>query len=165
MKELIIARHAKSSWKNNDLSDIERPLNSRGYSNANSMGQFLINKQSKPDLIYTSPAIRAFSTATIYARYLEFNYNNFSVLNELYFGSIQDIEKQLKQTSSQKNVVMIFGHNPTFTELANYYTYADIDNIPTAGIVSVIFDIDNWIEIERGKGKMNFFQYPKKLIS
>ena len=60
------------------------------------------------------------------------------------------------------NVVMIFGHNPTFTDLANYFIFDKIDNIPTSGIVSIHFDVTNWNEVGEKSGVLNYFHYPNK---
>lgn len=163
MKELIIARHAKSSWKNTEIIDIERPLNKRGYTDANAMGRFLKLKRTEPDFFISSPAIRAFSTASIYARFLNFNYENFKVSDVLYNGYSHDIIDLLKTIPSQAKSIIIFGHNPTFTDLANYFTFADIENIPTSGIVSIHFDVADWDEINENNGKLNYFKYPKNL--
>lgn len=163
MKELIIARHAKSSWKNTEILDIERPLNKRGYNDANAIGRYLKLKKAHPDLVLTSPAIRAFSTATIYARYLKFDYDKLKVIELLYSGYMSDIEGIIKNVSTSVKSIMIFGHNPTFTDLANYFTFADIENIPTSGIVSIHFNIADWEEIGERKGTLNYFQYPKNL--
>ena len=162
MKELIIARHAKSSWKNSALADIERPLNKRGYSDANNMAKFLNQKSSKPDMVLTSPAVRAFTTAMIYSRHQNINFKKFIVLQLLYSGTINDIIKFLRTLPESVNTVLIFGHNPTFTTLANNISDADIDNIPTSGIVSIQFDTDEWNLIAEKKGKVNYFHYPKK---
>lgn len=162
MKELIIARHAKSSWKNTEISDIERPLNKRGYTDANTIGRYLNSCQAKPGLIFTSPAVRAFSTATIYARYLNFNFENFKVVDTLYSGSFEHLVEMVQNLDNKINVVMIFGHNPTFTDLANYFIFDKIDNIPTSGIVSIHFDNADWSEVGEKSGVLNYFHYPKK---
>lgn len=164
MKELIIARHAKSSWKNLEILDVERPLNRRGYTDANTVGKYLRLKKVNPDILITSPAVRAFSTATIYARHLEFDSKDFKVDNRLYHGSMYDIELMLSTLPAKINKVMIFGHNPTFTDLANHYTNANIDNVPTSGIVAINFQIAGWEEIKSAQGEVAFFQYPKKLV-
>ncbi len=162
MKSLFIVRHAKSSWKNLEISDLDRPLNARGYRNAYEMAKRLKDKQIKPDLVYTSPAIRALHTAVIFIRYLNFDFNILHLKDEIYEACSSEIIDLIAKTDTSINKLMIFGHNPDFTDLANDLAGENIYNIPTCGIVAIDFDFETWSSILDTKGKMQYYDFPKK---
>jgi len=164
MKILYIVRHAKSSWNFYDLEDIDRPLNSRGKRNAPEMGRRLANKSIKPDLLISSPAKRARSTAKKIAKMIQYPKNRIVVENKLYHGMEDDIIQVISNTPNKFNEIMIFGHNPGFTYLANSFSGAHIYNIPTCGIVAISFNTDQWKNISTTPGELIFFDYPKKSI-
>ncbi|MES2131118.1 MAG: histidine phosphatase family protein [Bacteroidota bacterium] len=107
MKKLFLVRHAKSDWNNAALQDIERPLNERGYSAAHFMSQRL---QVSPDLMITSPAIRAASTALIFAKHLNYNSNNIIIKQELYDTNVKEYLSVIKKMDNACHSVMLFGH-------------------------------------------------------
>lgn len=162
MKILYIVRHAKSSWKSYELEDIDRPLNNRGKRNAPEMGLRLANKGIRPDILISSPAKRAYSTAKKIAKMIQYPKNRIIIENKLYHGMEEDIIEVISNTPDEYNELMIFGHNPGFTDLANSLSGAQIYNIPTCGIVAISFDTDNWQNIDTTPGKLIFFDYPKK---
>lgn len=162
MKTLYIVRHAKSSWDHPKLGDIDRPLNNRGKKNAPEMGRRLAKRQIKPGMIMASPAKRARATAKMIAPELGIPSAAVQYNDLLYHGSISDILQAIRNTDDSMEDLMIFGHNPGFTTLANFLTGADIDNIPTCGIVAINFPIEYWNEVEKVKGTLLFFDYPKK---
>src|SRR3990172_739632 len=144
MKRLYIIRHAKSSWDNSNLQDFERPLNARGERDAPFMGQKLAERGIKPDLILSSPANRAFKTAKIVAETVGYKKKNIVSDQNIYLSDLKTILKIIQNIDDTKNDVMIFGHNPCFTHLANYLSDANVDNIPTCGVFCVEFDIKSW---------------------
>ena len=164
MKTLFIVRHAKSSWDHPELDDIDRPLNSRGKRNAPEMGKRLAKRKIKPGILLTSPAKRARATAKTIARELSLTESSLIRNDLLYHGTIKDILQAISNTDDDIEQMMIFGHNPGFTDLANYLTGADIYNIPTCGIVAIEFPFNSWHEIKEGKGTLLFFDYPKKTL-
>jgi phosphohistidine phosphatase len=162
MKTLYIVRHAKSSWDYPELDDRDRPLNKRGKRNAPEMGKRLAEQRIKPELLITSPAKRARATAKTMAREMGIPPDEIVRTEHLYHGSIRTILDVISSTNDQVQEMMIFGHNPGFTDLANHLTGGDIYNIPTCGIVAIEFDMESWREIETTKGTLLFFDYPKK---
>jgi phosphohistidine phosphatase len=162
MKTLYLVRHAKSSWDDPSLDDIDRPLNPRGKRDAPEMGERLKKLKILPDLLITSPGKRARSTAKKIARQIGYPKKDILIDDALYHGSddmLIDIVKNLPDTTQS---VMLFGHNPGFTAFANQLCNINIYNIPTAGIVAIDFHTDNWHDAEPGKGELVFFDYPKK---
>jgi len=162
-KYLFIVRHGKSDWSNPDLKDIDRPLKGRGIRDATKMGKHLKNRKISVDLILTSPATRAFHTATIFARKMNLPTTKIQIKEDLYFSGTEEILKIIKKTSNDINSLMIFGHNPDFTGLANYFVSDYIDNVPTSGIVGLEFETDDWQKTDKTNLKKYFFEYPKKL--
>ncbi len=160
MKKLYIIRHAKSSWKDFSLDDFDRPLNKRGRLNAPFMGTLLKKKKVKPDLILSSPALRAKTTAEIIAN--EIGYDEEIVYKEdIYEASAETLHKILTKLDDKRDVVFLFGHNPGLNDLAYGYVAFD-ENIPTSGVVEIAFDVKKWSKIESSNAELTSFEYPKK---
>ena len=164
MKTLYLNRHAKSSWSNPSLDDFSRPLNKRGMRDAPFMGELLSKKVSPPDIIYSSPANRAITTATQIAEAFKYDVDKIVEKHSIYEAAVFDLINIIKSTSDEHDIVMIFGHNPTFTMASNYLTNKFIDNIPTSGFVQINFDFNSWNEVEGNSGKLVLFEYPKKYL-
>lgn len=162
MKTLYLVRHAKSSWDNPDLRDYDRPLNKRGQRDAPMMAHRLALMKIYVDLMLSSPANRAYTTASIMASVLNYRQRDIKTDETIYHASRHELIEVLKKTNTQINALMFFGHNPGFTDLANKLADADIDNIPTCGIVGIRLEIADWTEIHKNSGEIMFFEYPKK---
>ena len=162
MKQLHIARHGKSSWDDSNISDIDRPLSERGVNNAYMMAKRLLDKDNIPDLLISSPAVRALSTAVIYMRVLDMPSDSLQINEDIYMGYVDDLIRIIRSIDDKVSNLVIFGHNPTFTVLANRFLIQPIDNIPTAGIVSLTYDIYKWADFEKMAPESDFFDYPKR---
>ncbi|SFP82068.1 SixA phosphatase family protein [Hydrogenimonas thermophila] len=163
MRELFILRHAKSSWDDPSLADFDRPLNSRGKEDAPLMGEHLAKLGVKPDIIVSSPAKRAKKTAKIVAEQLGFNPEKIEFRETIYEASPQSLLYLVCQFPENAKRVMLVGHNPGLTELANILGDIKIENIPTAGVVGIAFDTSKWEEACRMKGHTILFDFPKKI--
>jgi phosphohistidine phosphatase len=163
MKTLYLVRHAKSSWKDSSLDDLERPLNRRGKRDAPFMGELLKEKVVNPDVVISSPAKRASKTAQIITEHIGYSKKDIIYSEEIYEASSRELVDFIKKIDDKYNSVMLFGHNPGFTMLNNYLSKNYIDNIPTCGIVALQFNI-NWKEIDKNSAKMLFFDYPKRYL-
>lgn len=162
MKTLFLVRHAKSSWDDPDMEDIERPLNGRGKKDAPVMGERLKARGILPGLILSSPAKRARSTAKRIAEEMGYPGDSIRVEEDLYEGDIIKLLGLVKKSPANLESLMFFGHNPLITEFANALCGINIYNIPTCGIVSIRFDIKEWSEADFKKGELVLFDYPKK---
>ncbi len=160
-KRLLLCRHAKSSWKDPSLTDIARPLNRRGKQDAPLMGAWLHHQGIMVDAILASPAKRARSTARKLARAIGFDRTGIITLDVLYFGSGEEILLSLHHLPDPCEQVLVVGHNPTITDLANRLGNLCIDNVPTCGIVGLEFETASWEELALRPGKPLFFEYPK----
>jgi len=162
-KILHIARHAKSSWDFEDISDIDRPLNPRGINNAYLMARRFTEKNQLPDLLITSPANRALYTAVIYARVMKLSWDKIELNENIYMGDAAEIILIIESADNKHNSIMVFGHNPAFTVTANHFHIDQIHNIPTAGIVSLTFKENEWKNIGDATPQKVYFDYPKKI--
>lgn len=160
MKKLYIIRHAKSSWSDMSLDDLDRPLNKRGKKNAPFMGRLLKEKGVKPDIIISSPALRAKKTAMAIAS--EVPYEKEIEYDEKIYESDADMLKSIiKNISDDSSTLFLVGHNPALNQLA-YELVGFSDNIVTSGILEIEFDCDRWCEIDAKNSKLISFEYPKK---
>ena len=165
MRTIYLLRHAKSSWKQPELSDLERPLNKRGKRDAPKMGKLLRKRKEIPGLIISSPAKRAFATAKRFAQELKYRIKKIVKRKQLYMGTTEDFIDTISQAEKKFKSIMLVSHNPGITVFANEVSDSHIDNIPTSGVVRIDFDINDWGEIKGSKGKMIFFEYPKKELN
>lgn len=160
-KRLLLIRHAKSSWKDSNLADFERPLNSRGKRDAPFMGELLNKRNIYPDLIITSYAERAKRTAQIIAGKLGYSDEKLIIDERLYEANYKDILDVIRQTKNNIKVLFVFGHNPGLTTLHNFLCESYIDNIPTSGITE--YEIgEDWINLSAKSVNLLSFEYPKK---
>jgi len=162
MKTLYMVRHAKSSWDDMSLSDHDRPLNGRGKRNAPEMGKRLKERGVNPDLLISSSANRAHSTAKMISTEIDYSKSDIELTRELYHADEEDIISFVQKQNDEINSLMIFGHNPGFTDCVNLLTGEGYYNIPTCGIAAITFDTNSWKGIDRGKGSLEFYDYPKK---
>jgi len=162
MKTLYLLRHAKSSWKNPQLKDVNRPLSGRGKNDAPLMGKLLKKMGEKPEIIISSPAKRAMATAKRIA--MEIGIKKKSVVTDerLYMAGREDFIKVIGETEKSVERLMLVSHNFGVTDFANFITESDIVNIPTCGVVRVDLDMTKWKDIASTKGKLIFFISPKR---
>ena len=143
MKTLFLVRHAKSSWDDTALPDKDRPLNDRGKRDAAKMGERLAKIDVKPDLILSSPARRALTTAEIVAKKLDYKLKNILVDDRLYAVDADDLLDVIRKLGDKSKRVMLFGHNPELTELAHRLS-SKITRMPTCAVAEFTFDAKSW---------------------
>jgi phosphohistidine phosphatase len=160
MKRLFVIRHAKSSWKDSLLSDFDRPLNGRGKKNAPMMGSRLKKRRVFPDLIISSPALRAKTTADIISKKVRY-FKEIVYEEEIYASYEISLHKILKKLDDKNKTVFLIGHNPDLNMLVEEYVDFD-ENIVTCGVVELEFDCKKWKDISRKNAKLISFDYPKK---
>jgi phosphohistidine phosphatase len=165
MKTLYLVRHAKSSWKYPNLDDFERPLNKRGRRNAPFMGEILKKLKIAPDLIISSPANRAATTARIIADTIDYPLEEIQYDETIYASSEYDLLQVIQQLDNGVNQAMLVSHNPAITDLANSIGDTSVSNIPTCGVFCLGLNISSWAKIGKQRGKLKFFEFPKKHTS
>jgi len=164
LKIVYLIRHAKSSWENPALTDFQRPLNPRGLRDAPFMAKLLRDKGVEPDLLVSSPANRALTTATFFADAFGVKPEEIVRKADIYEAYPSDILQIIAELPTESAVVLLFGHNPTFTSIANHFTPDEfIDNIPTCGIVKIEAATDDW-KTFGSTGKATAFHFPKQFF-
>jgi len=161
VKELIIVRHAKSSWRDSGLDDRERPLNKRGERDAPEMGARLARRKDRPDLIVSSPAVRALATARIIARKLDYARKDIVLIERLYGAGLDELLDVIRKADESVATLLLFGHNPGLTQLANHLGPREIPNLPTCGVLHLRFDADIWAVVGFARGEEVLFDFPK----
>jgi phosphohistidine phosphatase len=162
MKTLTIFRHAKSSWNHPELSDHERPLNERGKRDAPVMGDRLKAAGIHPSLILSSSAERASNTARTVAKQIAYPIEFLQREPGLYHASVNKLLDIIAVQDEGFNSIMIVGHNPGLTDLANEFIPGLTSNIPTAGFVSIKIDTDDWNLRTQKSAELITYDYPKR---
>lgn len=162
MKTIILVRHAKSDWGNPDLSDFDRPLNKRGSRDAPFMADLIASKGIIPDLIISSPANRAITTAKFFAAALNYNAEKIEQINLIYSAGINTIMELIASLDDKYKTVFLFGHNPVISSLAYNLSGGKVPDMPTCAVSCIDFEINSWNEIIEADGKLRFYEYPKK---
>lgn len=163
MKHLLLVRHGKSDWANHHISDFERPLNARGLRNAPEMASRILNRNQVPELIVSSSALRALTTARHFAQVWDKPVEQIKQERAIYEANVKTLLQVVNQLDNKYQRVAMFGHNPGFTDFANYLADADIHNIPTCGTVLIEFPVEDWAQVSHHTGSLLKFDYPKSL--
>lgn len=146
------------------LADMDRPLNKRGNRDAPFMAQKMKELGIEPDYIITSIARRARETAEYFAKEFDIKPENFVIETRLYLAGPSDVIEVVQKTPADKQSVFVFGHNPTFTELANHFAGLKIDNVPTCGIFQAKAMMDDWSKFKPEHTAFVAFYYPKQYM-
>lgn len=162
MKNLIVIRHAKSSWDEPALADLDRSLNPRGKRDAPLMGNLLKCRNLEPDRIVSSPAKRALKTAKLIGKEVGYDPAAIDVRESIYLQDVAILIELIHGLNDRWDRVYLVGHNPGLTDLVNLLAGEDIANIPTCGVASIEFAVDSWTHIMEGAGRLAFFDYPKR---
>ncbi len=160
MKRLILVRHGKSAWDQN-LPDDKRPLKKRGKKDGLLVAKSFSSFLQKPVTVWSSPAVRALSTAKIFKSELTIEDKDFNVINSLYTFNSGDLYSQIQKCDPSVDILMIFGHNPAMTNLVNKLGDSSVDNVPTTGLTVIDFETNSWENLKVGKTILSLF--PKNL--
>jgi phosphohistidine phosphatase len=158
MKRLMIVRHAKSDWDDASLKDFDRTLNHRGNKAAPQMAERLLKKNIIPQYILSSPAVRAKTTANIFADTLglaEPSYNR-----DIYEANYPTLLNIVNGLPDAYDFVAMFGHNPGFSDLLVNLT-GEYYDMPTCTVAVIDFDFEEWKLVSGDTGKVSFYDYPK----
>ena len=161
MKTLLLMRHAKSSWKDATLRDFDRPLNSRGRHAAPLMAAHMRRKKLRPDLIISSPAVRARQTAALVVEHAglaaELRYDE-----RIYEADAARLLEVISQADERAGELMLVGHNPGMEDLIRVLTGAD-ELMPTAALARVELDIERWAKVRPQAGRLSWVARPKEI--
>ncbi len=161
MLRLLLLRHAKSQWGSPDLADADRPLNERGERDAPEMGRRLAAAGLVPARVLCSPAVRAETTARLVLAQMAPAQPELVLEKGIYDASPARLLDILTAQPDAVTPLMLVGHNPGLTELANRLGRdLHIDNIPTCGVVCLDFEIESWRQLTPYLGRLVLFDRP-----
>ena len=163
MKTLLIIRHAKSSWDNAALNDLDRPLNDRGKRDAPVMAERLIRAGVKIGLFVSSPAKRARQTAGVFIHEFGRKEKELVIIQQLYHAQVQDFKEVVAGINDRFDSIALFSHNPGITAFANTLSTVRLDNMPTCSIFAVTSPAESWKQFLSGGTTFWFFDYPKSI--
>jgi phosphohistidine phosphatase len=162
MKQLILIRHAKSSWKFEGLADKDRPLNKRGAHDAHMMALRTAKAMEKAELWISSTSTRTIRTAEIFGQYCNRSLSSLKLNEQLYEASYLHLLTELHQIKSKWDSVVLFAHNPGLSDLILALTGENLDSFPTCGMAFIDADIDSWKALGTDTGVLTRLEYPKK---
>ncbi|HLZ89254.1 MAG TPA: histidine phosphatase family protein [Puia sp.] len=161
MKTLLIIRHAKSSWDDASVNDIDRPLNDRGKRDAPAMAHRLIKAGITIDSFVSSPAKRARQTAEAFMHAFGKKEKHLRLITDLYHAAPSTFEKVVDGLDDEDDTVAIFSHNPGITSFVNTLTSIRLDNMPTCAIFAAKCDTRHWKDFRSAGPQFWFLDYPK----
>jgi phosphohistidine phosphatase len=162
MKRLTLVRHGKSSWRDPGRDDFDRPLNKRGKHDAPLMGKRLAARESRPELLLSSPARRARQTAKLLCWALELPEERLILVDGIYEAGSETLLDVVRSLDDCWQHALLVGHNPGITELGNLLADCGIEHFPTCGVLCLDFAVEVWTDVAPGAGYLVFFDYPKK---
>lgn len=163
VRNLFLVRHAEAAEANASQRDIERDLTPKGYRDAPRVGRYLFEQQCRPEVILSSAAQRAMATAELLAEQLKFDTGKIKYMEELYQASVRSILQLVGEQKENCQQIMIIGHNPVLTYLAEYLTGQEIGSIASCGVVNIKFILDNWSEISQDTAELLTYTTPEEM--
>ena len=165
MKKIIFVRHGKAEDPVDGFSDFERSLTSKGKTISRKMALVFKEKQNDLGIIVTSPAFRAIETALIFAGVYSILPEKIVINSNLYFNTDQNSFMDiLKNIEEDIDIITLFGHNPSFTELPELFGKEGLEDLPKSGIICLSFKTRTWSGINRNSGNTDYFLKPKQLL-
>lgn len=164
MRTLYLTRHAKSSWDDPRTDDFDRPLNARGERDAPFMARAFAERGEPVHRLMSSPAVRAISTARHFAAALGLDQRAISQHKGIYLAPAEMLLHIVNLLGDDTGKVMLFGHNPGFTELVEYLSNDDVGEMPTCATVRIDLDVDSWGDVSAGLGTVVWYDYPKRYV-
>lgn len=163
MKTLTLMRHAKSSWDHAELSDRDRPLNKRGHKAAADMAQRIAERwavEQRPRKLVSSPAFRALTTANYIGQVLELPVKTDE---RLYPFGTQAVMSVITELDDALPHVMLFGHNPGISMLAQHLGALASADMPTAAVVCMQFEVARWADLPSQLCSDYWYDFPKNI--
>ena len=166
MKKIHLIRHAKSSWKDTTLADIDRPLNKRGFTTSNFMADPILKAGCSFTNIFCSPALRAKTTIERISSHLPHANITWKIDDRLYTFDDGDLFVWFRSLEESINEVTIIGHNPALTDFTNRISHSDIENTPTCGYVQLkSHHAILWKDVTEASFQLSCFLVPKQLMN
>lgn len=162
-KTLYLLRHARAADRLSGQKDIERELDSIGLQNSTRMGMNFSNKTLQFDMIISSPAERAKQTASLIAEQIKYNTDKIHYNDEIYEASVRTLLQVVNRFKDEWNNVLLVGHNPSISYLAEYLTRSELGDMTTCGVARIEFNLESWTEVSEGNGELINYEHPDLL--
>ncbi len=162
MKVLYLCRHAKSSWADAGMDDFDRPLNERGFRNAPHMAKVFKDRGEPLDLIISSPALRAKTTADFFKTAMSIGDDAYREDRAIHHAERSTLHRIVNNLPNASDRVMLFGHMPGFGLLVDHLTDSGISALPTCGLVRIDLMVDDWSLVTKASGTLVWIDYPKR---
>jgi phosphohistidine phosphatase len=163
MKTVYIVRHGKAIHASANVADADRLLTDTGVARTCRVALYMAESKPAIDQIISSPAERAYATALIIADKLGYQASNIKTEEKLFTGDDKDTLDIIEGLDDSVNTVMIVGHNPVITQVANHFAEPKLESLPTTGVVSVHLETDKWSDLKKAKVIQNFTVWPGML--
>jgi phosphohistidine phosphatase len=154
LKKLLLIRHAKSSWKDNNLLDFYRPLSDKGKKEASILGKLLKRNGLFPELVISSPAKRAIKTTKKIIRELNYPEDKIQTDKMIYSGRLSNLLECIHFINKTIDITFMVGHNPTLLEFGNTLTGSNIKKLPTSSFILINFNVNSWKDITYASGEI-----------
>jgi phosphohistidine phosphatase len=163
MKKIIFVRHGKAEEASSGICDFERSLTIKGKVISRVMAKRLRGIEKSSVILVSSPAFRAMETALIFAMEFGIEAEKITLNSTIYYKmNLRYLPEILTQAGEKCDTVILFGHNPSFTEIANSLSQEGCDFMPKSGVLGLSFDVRTWPEIRQKAGKQLFYLKPEK---
>ena len=162
-RSLILIRHTKSNWTDFSLPDFDRPIKKDRIDDAKNMAAQLKSLGVEPDLIICSPAKRTRQTAEYFCDKLKYEEKDIQFDKRIYESTAEDVLQVVRETDSKVKTLVVIGHNPSLTNLANMFAENSIEEIPTTGVVWLEFSIKDWELYKLTPCNLKAFLAPKTI--
>ena len=149
-KDLWLVRHADTVAAQAGQKDSERELSAKGYQDATRLGHYLYTQQQDIDLMLVSTAQRAQRTAEILAEQMHYTDHKFKLTEDLYQASVRSALELINQQANSIHQLMIIGHNPTLTYLAEYLSGELVSTMAPGSLFSLRLTVNEWKEVSQG---------------
>jgi phosphohistidine phosphatase len=162
VKRLVVVRHAKAAKGAAGVRDADRPLAPRGERDAPEMARRLVRAGIVPDALVASPARRTGETARLIARELDFPWREIAADRRIYEADAGGLLEVVREAEAGRECLMLIGHNPGVTELAQALLPGFREELPTAALVVVDLPVDTWAVVRPGTGSLRLYDFPKR---
>lgn len=155
--ELVLVRHAKSLHDEYVEMDMERHLAARGYADAAGAARWCKSRKLQPGLLVSSPAVRAYSTALIFANRYGYPPSSIRLHDAIYEAGVQQLMYVIQELPAECTCVFMFGHNPGFEDLLRHLAGPHVSHFPTCGVAHMEFNVKSWAKVEAGAASLIAF--------
>ena len=163
MKTLFLLRHAKAGPEDAGTPDIRRPLTDQGFHDARVVSEALLQQDLIPEIIVSSDAVRAFTTAFVFVATFEKISGDIILEHSLYESTIKDYLKVLNNIDETFSSCMIVGHNNIISMFASELLKMNHEGLQTSGVVVISSPANKWVEFDTFPCKLILNLYPSLL--